>query len=189
MRLAAALIVAGLMLSGCGGDLPEERAREALAAAQDLKRAAENVPKVHGIFERYRTRAKLAAPEIEEYRATGNRSLLRRIEARAPGVTKIDSRTARPTGLNERAVRDLVRVANSKPRTEQQEAQAFRRAAASDVGRLLRAVKGEPLEASLGIDDHTVESLLQGAEKSTRAWWPDLAARLSRRLKEGRQEG
>jgi len=47
-------------------------------------------------------------------------------------------------------------------------------------------VKGEPLDASLGGEDRTVESLLQGATRSARDWWPDLAARLTRRLKEGR---
>ncbi len=174
---------------GCGGDLPEDRARDAVAAGQELKRAADYVPRVHGIFERYRARARRAAPAIAEYKATGNSALLRQIDSRAPGVTKIDARTGRPSGLNEQAVRDLVRAANGKPRTEKQQAQVFRRAASSDVKRLLRAVKGEPLDASLGVDDQTVESLLRSAEKSARPWWPDLAARLTRGLKAGRQEG
>ncbi len=186
MRAGVAIFVAGVVLSGCGGDLPSDRAREALAAEQELRKTAENVPRVHKIFEKYRRRGKVAAPTIEEYRQTGNRALLREIDAQAPGVTKIDSRTGRPSGLNEQAVRDLLRAARSGPRTEKQEAQDFRRAASSDVGRLLGAVKGEPLDASLGGEDRTVESLLQGATRSARDWWPDLAARLTRRLKEGR---
>lgn len=174
---------------GCGGDVPEERARDAVAAGRELEQAADNVPRVHGIFERYRARATSAAPVIAQYRATGDPALLRQINSRAPGVTKIDARTGRPASLYEPAVRDLLRAANSRPRTEKQVAQRVRRAVSGDIERILRAVKGEPLDASLGIDDQTVESVLQGAEKSARKWWPDLAAGLTRRLKEGRQEG
>ncbi|MDQ3648547.1 MAG: hypothetical protein M3433_08205 [Actinomycetota bacterium] len=185
MRLAAAIFVAGFVLSGCGGpgEVPSDRAREALDAARELKETAGNVPRMHKILERYRRRGELAAPAIEEYKQTGNRALLRRIDAQAPGVTTFGRRSGRPSGLNERAARDLVRAGKSKPRTPKERAQDVRRAASNDVDRLLKAVKGEPLEAGLGVEEHTVESLVQDARESARDWWPDLAAKLNRRLK------